>query len=152
MKHQPKKNSTDHYQQDQFRAHGRVEMQLKGNIICVDACGPFNIELTNALASLEAEFLATVVAKGPFYEIVTFSESVLASLEVMEAHRQLLVMLKGAGFAHKATAYVILDDLEGAEFTGPIAAQNYAAVGWPFRIFQRQSDAENWINSLMSSE
>ena len=149
MEHQPKKNSTDQYQQDQFRLHGRVEMQLKNNIICVDACGPFNLELTNALALLEAEFLATVAAKGPFFEIVTFSESVLASLEVMEAHRALLVMLRGAGFAHKATAYVIPETLEGAAFTGPIAAQNYAAVDWPFRIFQRLDDAENWIQSLM---
>ena len=149
MTQQPKKNSTDHYQQNQFRAHGRVEMHLNNNIICVDACGPFNLELTNALASLEAEFLATVASKGPFFEIVTFSESVLASLEVMEAHRALLVMLKAAGFAHKATAYVIPAALEGAEFTGPIAAQNYAAVDWPFRIFQRVDDAENWIGSLV---
>ena len=149
MEHQPKKNSTDHYQQDQFRLHGRVEMHLKNNIICVEACGPFNLELTNALASLEAEFLATVAVQGPFFEIVTFSESVLASLEVMEAHRALLVMLKGAGFAHKATAYVIPDALEGAAFTGPIAAQNYAAVDWPFRIFQRLDDAEHWIHSLI---
>jgi hypothetical protein len=148
MTHQPEKNTTDHYHQDQFKAHGRVEMHLKGNIICVDACGPFNIELTNALAALEAEFLAKVASQGPFFEIVTFSESVLASFEVMEAHRQLLVMLKGAGFAHKATAYVIPGELEGAEFTGPIAAQNYAAVDWPFRIFQGMDDAENWINSL----
>ena len=148
MKHQPEKNSTDHFQQGQFRAHGRVEMHLKGNSICVDACGPFNLELVNALVALEAEFLAQVASHGPFFEIVNFSESVLASLEVMEAHRQLLVMLKGAGFAHKATAYVIPDKLEGAEFTAPIAAQNYAAVDWPFKIFQRMEDAENWINGL----
>ena len=148
MNHQPEKNTTDHYQQDQFRAHGRVEMHLKGNIICVDASGPFNLELTNALATLEAEFLAQVASQGPFFEIVNFSESVLASLEVMEAHRQLLVMLKGAGFAHKATAYVIPSELEGAEFTGPIAAQNYAAVDWPFKIFQCMDDAEKWIKCL----
>ena len=66
----------------------------------------------------------------------------------MEAHRALLVMLKGAGFAHRATAYVIPEALEGAEFTGPIAAQNYAAVDWPFRIFRRLDEAENWIRSL----
>lgn len=148
MKLQPEKNTTDHYHRDQFKAHGRVEMHLKGNIICVDACGPFNIELTNALATLEAEFLAKIASRGPFFEIVSFSESVLASLEVMEAHRQLLVMLKGAGFAHKATAYVIPAELEGAEFTGPIAAQNYAAVEWPFKIFQCIDEAEKWINSL----
>ena len=148
MKHQPEKNTTDHYHQDQFRAHGRVEMHLKGSTICVDACGPFNIELTNALATLEAEFLSKVASQGPFFEIVTFSESVLASLEVMEAHRQLLVMIKSAGFAHKATAYVIPKELEGAQFTGPIAAQNYASVDWPFRIFHRMVDAENWINSF----
>ncbi|MES2047791.1 MAG: hypothetical protein V4447_05285 [Pseudomonadota bacterium] len=148
MNHQPEKNSTDYYQQGQFRAHGRVEMHLKGNIIYVDARGPFNLELINALVALEAEFLAQVASQGPFFEIVSFSESVLASLEVLEAHKQLLVMLKRAGLAHKATANVIHDKLEGAEFTAPIAAQNYAAVGWPFQIFQSMEDAENWIHSL----
>ncbi len=123
MNPQPEKNSTDHYQHGQFRAHGRVEMHLKGNIIYVDAHGPFNLELINALVAL-------------------------ASLEVLEAHKQLLVMLKGAGLAHKATANVIPENLEGAEFTAPIAAQNYAEIGWPFRIFQSMEDAENWIHSL----
>lgn len=142
------KNTTDHYQQDQFRLHGRVEMHLNGQTICVSARGPFNLELTTALATLEGEFLSNVASQSPFFEIVTFTESVLASPEVMTAHRQLLVMLKGAGLAHKATAYVIPKDLEGAVFTGPIATQNYAAVDWPFKIFQHLEDAEQWINSL----
>ncbi|MDO9191492.1 MAG: hypothetical protein Q7U12_01185, partial [Undibacterium sp.] len=84
------KNTTDHYQQDQFRLHGRVEMHLNGQTICVSACGPFNIELTTALATLEGEFLSNVASQGPFFEIVTFTESVLASPEVMAAHGQLL--------------------------------------------------------------
>ncbi len=142
------KNTTDYYQQDQFRLHGRVEMHLNGQTICVNACGPFNIELTTALATLEGEFLSNVASQGPFFEIVTFTESVLASPEVMAAHGQLLVMLKGAGLAHKATAYVIPENLEGAAFTGPIAAQNYAAVDWPFKIFQSLEDAEQWIKSM----
>ena len=58
-------------------------------------------------------------------------------------------MLKIAGFAHKATAYVISDALEAAAFIGPIAAQNYAAVDSPFRIFQDVNKAENWLHSLM---
>lgn len=148
MKPQAVKNSTDHYQQDQFRLHGRVEMHLEGQTICVNAQGPFNMELTTALAALEGEFLSNVASQGPFFEIVTFTESVLASPEVMEAHAQLLVMLKNAGLAHKASAYVIPDDLEGASFIGPIAARNYAAVDWPFKIFQRQDDAERWIKSM----
>lgn len=142
------RNNTDQFEQDNFRAHGRVEMSLAGKTIRVHARGPFNEELTTALATLEAEFLTNAASQGPFTEIVVFSESVLASPEVLAAHGQLLLMLKGAGLAHKATAYVIPDDLEGAEFTAPIAAKNYAAVDWPFRIFQRLEDAEIWIDAM----
>lgn len=141
------RNNTDQFEQDNFRAHGRVEMSLSGKTIHVNARGPFNEELTTALATLEAEFLTNAASQGPFNEIVVFHESVLASPEVLAAHAQLLVMLKGAGLAHTATAYVIPDDLEGAAFTGPIAAKNYAAVEWPFKIFQHLEDAEIWINA-----
>lgn len=141
-------HSTDQYDREQFKAHGRVDMCLKGSTIHVEAQGPFNEELMTALASLEAQFLASVAAQGPFAEIVVFHKSVLASPEVMVAHAQLLVMLKTAGFAHKASAYVIPDELDGAMFTGPIAIKNYAAVEWPFRICQTLEDAQAWIASV----
>jgi hypothetical protein len=144
------KNCTDDHVQGSFKPHGRVEMFLRERIICVKARGPFNQELMTALMALEAEFLREVAAQGPFGEIVSFYESVLASPEVMLAHRQLLEMLKGAGLAHKATAYVITPNLEGAEFTAPIAANNYAAVAWPFQIFDNLSEAQVWVERMLA--
>ncbi len=97
MKIAAMKNNTDQFQREQFPPHGRVEMHLSGKTILLKACGPFNLELISALASLEADFLSRHAAQGPFAEIVTFSGSVLASPEVLAAHAQLLVMLKQAG-------------------------------------------------------
>jgi hypothetical protein len=144
------KNNTDEFQQGQFPPHGRVEMHLSGKTILLRACGPFNIELVSALASLEADFLSRHAAQGPFAEIVIFSGSVLASPEVLAAHAQLLVMLKQAGLAHIATAYVIPKDLEGEPFTAPVAKENYAALDWPYQQFQNFEDAQSWINEMLA--
>jgi hypothetical protein len=144
------RNSTDDHVQGNFKPHGRVEMFLQGRIICVKARGPFNQELMTALTSLEAQFLSEVASLGPFGEIVSFYESVLASPEVMVGHRQLLEMLKGAGLAHKATAYVITPNLEGAEFTAPIAVNNYAAVDWPFKLFDNLPEAQIWVEQMLA--
>ena len=76
-----------------------------------------------------------------------FEVSVLASKEVMDAHAELLKMLKAAGMAHQATAYVVPRNLEGAMFTTPIAKKNYAAVNWPFEVFETTQEAEQWLLS-----
>jgi hypothetical protein len=142
------KNSTAHHVQGAFKQHGRVDMSLIGNTISVQACGPFNIELMNALVILEGEFLSSVAQQGPFTEIVVFSESVLASPEVMVGHAELLKMLKAGGLAHKATAYVIPGHLEGLAFMEPVAIKNYAAVDWPFAIFDNLDEAQLWIRDF----
>ncbi len=152
MKIAAMKNNTDQFQREQFPPHGRVEMHLSGKTILLKACGPFNLELISALASLEADFLSRHAAQGPFAEIVTFSGSVLASPEVLAAHAQLLVMLKQAGLAHIATAYVIPKDLEGEPFTAPIAKANYAALDWPYRQFENFDEAQSWINEMLTSD
>lgn len=141
------KNTTDEYANEPFPAHGRVEMHLKGKMICVKACGPFNQELMAALMQLEQAFLAKAMLSvaPPFLELVQFEVSVLASHEVMHAHAELLKMLKAAGMAHQATAYVVPRNLEGAMFTTPIAKKNYAAVNWPFEVFETIEDAEQWL-------
>lgn len=142
------KTSTVQHAQGSFKQHGRVDMDLIGNTIFVQACGPFNLELMNALAALEAEFLTRLAKLGPFTEIVLFSQSVLASPEVMTAHAELLKMLKAAGLAHKASAYVIPEDLEGLAFMEAVAIKNYAAVDWPFKIFNNLDEAQLWIRDF----
>ncbi|MFZ6747820.1 hypothetical protein [Undibacterium sp. Ren11W] len=142
------KNSTVHHAQGTFKLHGQVDMELIGNTIFVHACGPFNVELMNALVALEGEFLTSLAKLGPFTEIVVFSGSVLASPEVMIGHAELLKMLKVSGLAHKASAYVIPKHLEGLAFMAPAAIKNYAAVDWPFAIFDNLETAQLWMREF----
>jgi hypothetical protein len=142
------KNSTVQHAQSAFKQHGRVDMALRGKTISVQACGPFNMELMNALVALEGEFLSSHAGQGPFTEIVEFSGSVLASPEVMVGHAELLKMLKGAGLAHKATAYVIPAHLEGLAFMRSVAIKNYSALDWPFAIFESLDEANLWIGDF----
>lgn len=137
--------STDEIESAKFRPHGRVTFSREGNILIRDAIGPFNKELIDAAAVVEAEILPEFVAMGRWGEVVVFHESVLASLDVLEAFSERLASLASQAYTANASALVVARDVEGAEFMVPRLKQAYIDNNWPMTVFESLPEAMKWV-------
>ena len=140
--------STDNFHVTQFRPHGRVEYEERGNLLCATAFGPFNIELMAALLELAKSTFPNMAAKGSWGHIAVFRHSALCSPDVMSGVQDAMTEMVRLGFAPQATAFVLPPEVEGYAFMGPQYATAFESAGAVFSYFHSFDDAYKWVESI----
>ena len=106
MEHGPRK-SVDEFATGPFRPHGRIEIWAEGNVVRLEAAGPFNKEAVVAMGATWRALFAGMPADGPFADIVTIHRSVMTSQEVVDAFGAFLAANTAARQAPSAVAWNI---------------------------------------------
>lgn len=144
------KHSTDDAHPLKFRPHGRVEMQIDGNVVRHIAYGPFNEELIIAYADIDASILSEMAGKGRWVVLSEIKDSALASPQTLHEYTRYLKEISARGVAPCATALVIAPGVEGARIMTPMLIKCYADAGIPFRIFEQSEEAKAWVQSMLN--
>ena len=148
MEHGPRK-SVDEFATGPFRPHGRIEIWAEGNVVRLEAAGPFNKEAVVAMGATWRALFAGMPADGPFADIVTIHRSVMTSQEVVDAFGAFLAANTAARQAPSAVAWIVDKDVEGASLILPKFAQVYAAAGRNFRFFDNEPEAVAWVRAQL---
>ncbi|MBL8488952.1 MAG: hypothetical protein JNK22_17950 [Rhodocyclaceae bacterium] len=148
MEHGPKK-SVDEFATGPFRPHGRIEIWAEGNVVRLDAAGPFNKEAIVAMGATWRALFDGMPADGPFADLVTVHRSVMASQEVVDAFGGFLAANTAARQAPSAVAWVVDPEVEGASLMLPKFAAVYVAAGRNFRFFDNEPEAEAWVREQL---
>jgi hypothetical protein len=143
------KRSTNEFAAGPFRPHGSVEVWTEGNVVRLDAVGPFNKELVVALGATWTSLLAELPLHGPFASITVVRQSVVISQEVLDAISQFLHANAKAGQGAGAVAFVVAPDVEGRSLMLPMFARTYAAAGRQFAAFTTEAEAEAWVRATL---
>lgn len=143
------KKSTDEFAAGPFRPHGRVEIWAEGNVVRLDAAGPFNKEAVIALGATWRSLFAELPRQGAFASITVVRNSVLISQEVLDALGAFLRSNTAAGQGAEAVAFVVAPDVEGRSMMLPMFAETYAAAGRNFAAFATEAEAEVWVRARL---
>lgn len=146
---QESKKSTDEFAVGPFRPHGRVEIWAEGNVVRLDAAGPFNKEVIIALGATWRSLFAELPRHGEFASITVVRHSVLISQEVLDALGEFLRANTKAGQGAEAVAFVVAHDVEGRSLMLPMFAETYAAAGRNFAVFATEAEAEAWVRTKL---
>ena len=143
------KRNTDQFASGPFRPHGRVEIWAEGNVVRLDAAGPFNEEAIIALGAAWRSLFAELPLCGPFADVVLLRRSILASQKVVDAFGLFLAANTQAGHAPSVVAWIVPPEIEGRSFMLPKFAEIYAAAGRPFAAFETEAEAEAWVRAKL---
>lgn len=143
------KRNTDEFAVGPFRPHGSVEVWAEGNVVRLDAVGPFNKELVVALGATWTSLLTELPLHGPFASITVVHHSVIISQEVLDAISQFLRANTKAGQGAGAVAFVVAPDVEGRSLMLPMFAETYAAAGRQFAAFETEAEADAWVRARL---
>jgi len=142
-------HSTDDLNHGKFRPHGRVEHEVKGNILWTTAVGPFNSELLEALTKLTLDLLPALATKGPWGNVCTFKHSALGSADVLARLADLVKQAVQANMAAVCVAFVLPPEVEGADLMRPLYAKCYEDAGVRFDAFPNVELASRWVESVL---
>lgn len=134
-------------------AHGNVRiLDNNQSLVAYEATGPFNMELIEALERLEDEDLARYRQSHiAWVEIVSFSNSCMAPLDVIERHRSYLESLNTLGGNALACLFVIPDSVDGKNIMIPKFKEMYSNTSTLFRIYNNYEDALSTADLLVES-
>ena len=143
MEHQ----STDKLDTLNFEAHGRVEFaMMERGVLVYRAFGPFNRELVEAVAELEARAFPDLKAQlGQWVEIVLFEDNCLLSDDALDDYSVFLKESNEQGAAPIASAFVYEPGVEGAEKTSTMFQKVYDEAGIEHRHFKSFEEARDWV-------
>lgn len=148
MKQELRRN-TDQFATGPFRPHGRIEIWAEGNVMRLEATGPFNKEAIIALGATWRALFAELPMRGPFAAIIVIRHSIMSSQEVLDAFGDFLRSGSQAGHPAAAVAYVAAPDIEGRSLILPKLADLYAATGRLFASFATEAEAEDWMRAWL---
>ena len=143
------KRSTDQFATGPFRPHGEVEIWAEGNVMRLDAVGPFNKEVVIALGATWNSLFDEMPPHGPFANIIVLRRSVVVSQEVLDAFGEFLHANNRAGRGASAIAFVVAPDVEGRSLMLPMFAATYAAAGRLFAAFETEAEADVWVRARL---
>lgn len=144
--------STDEVGAGTFRPHGRVEYEVRGNVLWTRAIGPFNVELANSMEELVRVIFPEMAQKGTWVNLCVFEHSALCSNDVLAHLCTLGKRVVDAGLAPSGLAFVLPSDVEGASLMGPLYNSCMVAAGLRFEWFSTVELASNWASSLLHPE
>jgi len=129
------KFSTDDRQRGSFHAHGLVESEVDGRLLRNVAYGPFNEELFEAYAAVHVPLANAMAAVGePWVDLYLIRDNALATAQTMVDYTNYLIETKAAGRAAIATAFVLSNEVEGADIMRPLYLQCFAEAGLAARL------------------
>lgn len=132
-----------------FKPHGRVELWTEGNVVYLEASGPFNKEAVLAVGATWRELFARLPHSGPFADVVVVEGSMMAGPEVLEAFGAFLGMNTAANVAPCAVAWVVPPAVEGGVLMIPAFEQIYQAAGRNIRFFDNLPQARDWVRGQL---
>ena len=148
MEHGPK-TSVGEFATGPFRPHGRIEIWAEGNVVRLDAAGPFNREVILAMGTTWRALYSGMSEDEPFAGIVSIHHSLMASQEVLDALRDFLVANTAEHHASRVVAWVVPADVEGASLMMPRLARVLTEAGRNFRTFDNEAAAEAWVREQL---
>ncbi len=142
--------TTDEFKSKHFPPHGRVEFTARGNILICEATGPFNLELIDAIAAVQASVIERLIAQGSWGDIIVLKGNAMANPETIAAFTKYLKALVQQGVISSVTAMVVAPDVEGGRLMATVIAKCYAEIGRKLTLFDRIDAATDWMASELA--
>ena len=133
-----------------FSAHGEYKPTVDGQILIAHCWGSWNIEMHEESARLAKPLVEKLDAKGPWGCITVVHESMVTSLEVLQAGRDAVASLP-EGSALVALAWVLNPNLEGYSLLYRRYESMYADL-LETKIFDNLASAQYWIEKVVASK
>lgn len=143
------RRSTDQFAAGPFRPHGKVEIWAEGNVMRLEATGPFNKEAVIALGATWNSLFDEMPLHGAFANIIVMRHSLMVSQEVLDAFGAFLHVNNRAGRGASAVAFVVAPDVEARALMLPMFAETYAAAGRQFAAFETEAEADVWVRARL---
>lgn len=141
--------STDDFDQQRFRPHGRVKFYREGNLAICEAIGPFNTELVEAIGRAEMQLIEQMKQLPKWGDIVIIKDNALASPDAMDELTNYLIQLGRADMHSAVTAMVIGEDVVGGAIMANHLVNVYADAGLPLHVFTTLADAKVYVKLLL---
>jgi hypothetical protein len=133
----------------EFKPHGEFRLHREGQVIVIEAAGPWNVELIQNYARDVVPVTREVAADGPWGAVVVVTRSVLFTADAAEALREAgFRTAKAAG--RVAVAYVIPPEVEGALLAPAIIKRIYDGLN-PWAIFTGVRPAMDWMHAQIAA-
>jgi len=146
----PKKSiSTDDYDPNLFKQHGRVTYTREKQILICDAEGPFNKELVDAIVNVSLDLIEAINDDGKWADITIIRKSALASPESFLAFHDFFKLLQNKGIRSSISALVIDEKVEGFHIMIPYFVKAYAEMGINLGVFKKFNIAKVWVESQL---
>ncbi|MDZ7920488.1 hypothetical protein [Rhodoferax sp.] len=133
-----------------FPAHGEYKSTIDGQVLIAHCWGSWNIEMHQESARLSKPLVEELNAKGPWGCITVVHESMVTSLEVLQAGRDAVASLPKDS-ALVALAWVLKPDLEGYSFLYKRYESMYTDL-LETKTFDNLSAAQFWIEKVIASK
>ncbi len=136
-----------------FAAHGRIDGWVRGNILCIQATGPFNREMVEEYFAARRAIVERWKPSSAIGTLVVFEESMIFGIEAFKAFEE--TIRRGVPFAAKtcAVAWVATPAVEGFSIMPDKMAElfrRYSRV--PFRFFEDEEEARAWVESEIAQQ
>ena len=138
--------TTADFSSGRFLPHGLVNVRYSDDILRVEARGPVNLELMQALGQLRQTLVAQLRASARFAHMLIIRDSALMSPEAFAKYRQDRAAVYGSAIRYpRANAIVVGPEVEGWELMAPKISEIYLADGVPYRVFADEATACHWL-------
>lgn len=133
-----------------FRLHGEYKPHMDGQILIAHCWGSWNIEMHQESAKVSESMVEKLNAQGPWGCITVVHDSLVTSLEVLQAGRDAVASLPQDSQL-VALAWVLKPDLEGYSFLFKRYESMYADL-LETRTFDDLPAAQYWIEKVVASK
>lgn len=128
----------------EFSAHGEFTLQIKDNILLVDATGPFNEETASQYVSQYQDY---IIRYQPKLQLSQLHGSSIFSPEIEEALVQLHQWSAQRGLRAEA---VLLDTDPNERAILTMQAKNiFADIQTTYKLFYSKEEAMTWLHSFL---
>lgn len=141
--------STNHYPQGPFRAHGWRALERDGRIAIFHSEGPYNLEMVQALKEVRRANEAKYGPGGRQATITVVHSSLLMPPEALSAFEDYVLSLTVPGQPGLPVAWVVAPDVEGRTLMLPHFERMYARAERPWRAFESLDEALAWIRTRL---
>lgn len=147
-----KRTSTDDFSQGTFKPHGRMELELSGQLNILQAKGPFNKELVTAADAAQEGLYEALLQKKRWGTVLIFRESALISLDAVAEITRILKVRVAQGYVPVAVAIVLTAQVEGGKYMKAYYLKAYQEAGINVRAFEDEELAKDWVAGVIEQE
>ena len=133
-----------------FAPHGDYIPVVDGSVLIAHCWGSWNIEMHRKSSELAKPLVEKLIANGPWGVVTVIHESMVTSLEVLQAGRDAVAELPEP-YRPVALAWVMNPRIEGYGFLHTRYENMYAGL-LETRTFDNVPHAQFWIEKLIASK